>query len=301
MRKTRWLMVFIALFLMGLPMTALARETDAVVSTDWLQKNLTNPKVIVVDIRKVEDYKAGHIPGAVNVFYGAWAVKRGDLLNELPPWDDLMDLIGNAGIEKSSWVVVVGKMEKVVDQFDMTRVAWTLKSAGVENVSILNGGEDKWQKEGKTISQDAVKPKAKSYSSSMSRNLFVDKAYVANSVGKLTLIDARAPAFYSGKEKLPFVAKAGRIKGSLNLPASMIFTPEGLFRGKSELAPVAEKVTGSDLNKEIIVICDSGRVATSWAFVMADVLGYKNVKVYDGSMQEWSLDSLMPIETSTQP
>jgi len=296
MHKRRWLIVFLALFLMSLPLTAAARETEAVVSTDWLQKNLTNPKLVVVDIRKVEDYKTGHIPGAVNVFYGAWAVKRGDLLNELPPWDDLMDMIGNAGIDKSSWVVVVGKMEKVADQFDMTRVAWTLKSAGVENVSVLNGGEDKWQKENRTLSQEAAKPKAKPYNASAAGNRFVDKAYVVKSMGKATLIDARAPAFYSGKEKLPFVARPGHVKGSLNLPASMIFTPEGLFKGKAELAPLAEKVTGSDLNREVIAICDSGRVATSWAFVMSDILGYKKVKVYDGSMQEWSMDSQMPIE-----
>jgi len=296
MRKTRWLMVFVALFLMSLPMTAVARDTDAIVSTDWLQKNLTNPKVVVVDVRKVEDYKAGHIPGAINVFYGAWAVKKGDMLNELPSWDDLMDTIGNAGIDKSSWVVIVGKTEKVPEQFDMTRVAWTLKSAGVENVSILNGGQNQWLKEGKSVSQEAVRPKAKSFNAPASGSLFVDKAYVASRLGKAVLIDARAPGAYAGKEKLPFVAKLGRIKGSVNLPVGLLYTKDGLYRSKAELAPLAEKAVGSDRNKETLVYCDTGKTATSWAFVLTDVLGYKNVKVYDGSFQEWAMDSQAPTE-----
>jgi len=75
-------------------------------------KNLTNPQVVVVDVRKVEEYKAGHIPGAVNVAYGSWAIKKGDLLNELPPIDDLAEVIGNAGIDKDSIVVIVGKRIK---------------------------------------------------------------------------------------------------------------------------------------------------------------------------------------------
>jgi len=296
MRKTRWLMALLVLMLLSLPLTAVARQTNAIVSTDWLQSNLTNPKVVIVDVRKVEDYKAGHIPGAVNVFYGAWAVKRGELLNELPPWDDLMDIIGNAGIDKSSWVVIVGKTEKVPEQFDMTRVAWTLKSAGIENVSILNGGQDQWVREKKPLSQEMVKPKAKAYSVDQAGNLFVDKAYVVKRLGKATLIDARAPAAYAGKEKLPFVAKMGRIKGSLNLPVGLLYTKDGLYKDKSELASLAEKAAGSDRNKEIILYCDTGKTATSWAFVMTETLGYKNVKVYDASFMEWVTDSELPME-----
>lgn len=87
-----------------LPLTALARGIDPIVSTDWLQQNLKNAEIVIVDVRKVEEYKAGHIPGAVNVFYGSWAIKKGALLNELPPLDDLADVIGSAGIDKDSLV-----------------------------------------------------------------------------------------------------------------------------------------------------------------------------------------------------
>ena len=297
MRKIKWLKaVMVIALLLLLPFGALARDIDPIVSTDWLQKNLQNPKVVIVDLRKVEDYKAGHIPGAVNVFYGTWAIKKGDLLNELPPVDDLMDVIGGAGINKQSWVVLVGKTEKIPDQFDMTRVAWTLKYAGVENAAILNGGQDQWVKEKRPLSQEMVKAKAKSYKANLKKDLFVDKAFVLAKLGKAVIVDTRAPNFYAGKEKLAFVPKTGRIKGAVNLPVGQLYTKEGLYKDKVELASLAAKAVGNDMNKEYILYCDTGKTATSWAFVMTEMLGYKDVNVYDGSSMEWLKDPNAPAE-----
>ena len=296
MRRMKWLKAVLIVIALLLPLTALARGIDPIVSTDWLQKNLKNAKLVVVDVRKVEDYQAGHIPGAINVFYGSWAVKTGTLLNELPPVDDLADVIGGAGIDKNSLVVIVGKTEKVPEQFDMTRVAWTLKYMGVANVAILSGGHTQWVKESKPLSQDTVKAKAKSFKAVVNKGLFVDKAFVLDKVGKTTIIDTRAPAFYEGKEKLEFVPKTGRIKGAVNLPVGQLYTPEGLYKAKAELAALAEKAAGNDLKKELILYCDTGKTSTSWAFIMTDMLGYKHVKVYDGSSMEWLADPNAPME-----
>jgi thiosulfate/3-mercaptopyruvate sulfurtransferase len=296
MRNVRWLKAVMVIIVLLLPLTAMARGIDPIVSTDWLQKNLKNSKVVIVDVRKVEDYKAGHIPGAVNVFYGSWAIKKGDLLNELTPVDDLADLVGGAGIGKDSLVVIVGKTEKVPDQVDMTRVAWTLKYVGVANVAILSGGHTQWAKENKPLSQDMVKAKAKPFKAVVNKGLFVDKAFVISKVGKVTILDTRGPAFYEGKEKLPFVPKLGRIKGAVNLPVGQLYTQEGLYKAKAELAALAEKAAGKNMSKEIIVYCDTGKIATSWAFIMTEMLSYKNVKVYDGSFQEWAADPNAPME-----
>jgi len=296
MKRMKWLKAVVIVIALLLPLTAMARGIDPLVSTDWLQKNLKNAKIVIVDVRKVEDYQAGHIPGAVNVFYGSWAIKKGDLLNELPPIDDLADVIGGAGIDKNSLVVIVGITEKVPNQFDMTRVAWTLKYVGVANVAILNGGYTLWVKENKPVSQDAVKAKAKPFKAAVNKGLFVDKAFVISEIGKATIIDTRGPAFYEGKEKLEFVPKLGRIKGAVNLPVGQLYTPEGLYKAKAELAALAEKAAGKDMSKEIIVYCDTGKTATAWAFIMTDMLGYKDVKVYDGSSQEWLADPNASIE-----
>jgi thiosulfate/3-mercaptopyruvate sulfurtransferase len=276
--------------------TAAARAIDPVVSTDWLEKNLTNPDLVIVDVRKVEDYKAGHIPGAVSAFYGSWAIKKGELLNELPTTEDLADVIGAAGIGKQSLVVLVGKTEKTPDQFDMTRVAWTLKYAGVKNTAILSGGQDQWVREKRALSRDMVKAKAKPFKAAGDKSLFVDKASVMAKLGKAVIVDTRAPSFYEGKEKLPFVPKTGRIKGAVNLPVGMLFTKEGLYKEKAELAALAAKAVGSDADKEIILYCDTGKTCTAWAFIMTEMLGYKDVKIYDGSTMEWLADTNAPVE-----
>jgi len=288
--------VLLVLMLILMPAAALAQIAGPIVSVSELEKNLTNPQVVVVDVRKVEEYKAGHIPGAVNVAYGSWAIKKGDLLNELPPIDDLAEVIGNAGIDKDSIVVIVGKTDKVPDQFDMTRVAWTLKYLGVPNVAILNGGQNQWVKENKPLSQDMVRAKAKSFKVSITDKLYVNKAYVMDQLGKATIIDTRAPAFFGAKEKLPFVPKLGRIKGAVNLPVGQLYTPEGLYKDKSALAALAQKAAGNDLSKEIIVYCDTGKTCTGWALIMTDMLGYQNVKAYDGSSMEWLADPAAPSE-----
>jgi thiosulfate/3-mercaptopyruvate sulfurtransferase len=296
MKVSKLWKVLLVLTLILIPAAVMAQIAGPIVSTDDLEKNLTNPKVVVLDVRKVEEYKAGHIPGAVNVFYGSWAIKKGDLLNELPPIDDLADVIGGAGIDKDSMVIIIGKTDKVPDQFDMTRVAWTLKYLGVPNVAILNGGQNQWVKENKPVSQDMVKAKAKPFKVSLTGMLFVNKAYVTSKLGKATIIDTRAPAFYEGKEKLAFVPKVGRIKGAVNLPVGALYTPEGLYKDKAVLAALAGKIAGNDLDKEIIVYCDTGKTCTSWALILTDILGYKDVKVYDGSSMEWLADPAAPSE-----
>lgn len=296
MRRLNLMKMSLTLMLMLIPALVLAQIAGPVVSAGELEKNLTNPKLVILDVRKMEEYKAGHIPGAVNMAYISWAIKKGELLNELPPIDDLTELIGNVGIDKDTTVVLVGKTDKVPDQFDMTRVAWTLKHLGVPNVAILSGGQNQWVKENKALSQEMVRAKAKPFKKNITKKLFVNKAYVLENLGKAIIIDNRAPAFYEGKEKLPFVPKAGRIKGAVNLPVGQLFTPEGLYKDKAALAALAEKAAGTDLAREIILYCDTGKTCTGWALIMTDLLGYQDVKIYDGSAMEWLGDEAAPFE-----
>jgi len=286
------------LVLIGLliPLASMARDIEPIVSTNWLEQNINNPKLVIVDIRKVEDYKAGHIPKAINVIYGSWAVMKAGLRNELPPIDDLSDVISAAGIGPESLVVLVGKSDPA-SRADIPRVAWTLKYAGIGNVAILDGGFEKWAAEKKALFTDVVKPKATNYQSKPNEGLFAKKDYVLGAIGKAVIIDVREPDFYQGKKKLEFVAKAGRIKGAINLPTVPAYTQEGtLFKSKADLATQVTAAVGTDTTKEIITCCDTGRVCTAWAFIMTDLLGYQNVKVYDGSMEEWTKDSAAPVE-----
>jgi thiosulfate/3-mercaptopyruvate sulfurtransferase len=295
MKKNRLIGIFLIMLLL-LPVAALARDVGPIVSTGWLEQNLANPGVVILDVRKVEEFKIGHIPQAVNVFYGSWAIKKGDLTNELPPNDELVDMIGAAGIDEKSVVVVVGKTDKLPDQFDMTRVAWTLKYMGVNNVSVLSGGYNQWVKDKKALSTETVKPKPKAFKGKINRGLFVNKDYVMSRLGQAIILDTRGPAFYQGKEKLAFVPKVGRIKGAVNLPVGQLYTPEGLYKNEADLSALATAVVGADKTKEIIAYCDTGKTCTSWALVLTDLLGYKDVKIYDGSSMEWLKDPNAPAE-----
>jgi thiosulfate/3-mercaptopyruvate sulfurtransferase len=294
MRRLHFKALLVVLLLLLLPLTALARDVGLIVSTDWLEKNLK--KVVVVDIRKVEDYKAGHIPKAVSAFYGSWAVKKGELRNEPPAADDLFEVIGNAGISKRSTVVVVGKTDTPSDRVDITRVAWTLKYAGIDNVAILDGGQNQWVKEGKDISTDAVKARAKTYKGKVNEGMLASKDYTLNSIGKATILDVREPDFYAGTKKLPFVARLGHIKGAVNLPNSGAYKADGTFQEKAELEALAAAAAGADKDKEIIVYCDTGKFATAWVLILKCNFGYKDVKLYDGSSEEWMADPNAPIE-----
>lgn len=285
LKKINLMVGFLALLLF-VPSVVLAAET--VVSTDWLQASL--PKVTVVDIRKVEDYNAGHIPGAINVFYGVWAIQKAGLLNELPADDDLRDILSAAGIEPATSVVVVGSAANMGERANITRVAWTLKYAGVGDVAILNGGFEKWVADRKTISTDAVKPKAKPYRGTFNKTILANKAHVLANIGKALIVDVREPEFYSGARKLDFVARPGHIKGAVNLPTAQIFNADGTYKPVAELETLAKKVVGEDKTREILVYCDSGKFASVWWYLLSQSMGYKNVKLYDGSAQDFAKD-----------
>jgi len=295
MKRERILKIMaVIIFLLLLPCLSFARAIEPVVSTDWLEQNLS--KVTVVDVRKVEEYKAGHIPGAINVFYGTWAIKRGDLLNELPADDDLKDVLSAAGIEPGSLVVVVSKVDAPTDRVDASRVAWTLRYAGVENVALLSGGYNKWVNDKKPVSTEVVKPRSKPYKGKFNKGFVVKKNEVMNSLGKAVIVDVREPDFYNGKKKLDFVARVGHIKGAVNLPTSVMYEKDATYKPKNELSAIATPAVGADLSKEIIIYCDTGKFCTGWWFMLHDLLGYKDVKVYDGSMMEWAKDPAAPVE-----
>jgi thiosulfate/3-mercaptopyruvate sulfurtransferase len=296
MKKLRLCKALLVFLFILLPVAVLAQITGPIVSVDDLAKNLTNPKVVILDVRKVEEYKAGHIPGAVNVFYGTWAIKRGNLLNELPSKDDLADVISSAGIAADSTVVVVGKMDAPGDRVDATRVAWTLKYMGVANVVLLSGGYNKWVSDKKPVFTDMVKAKPKSFNGRVNSMLIVTKDYVMSRLGTATIVDVREADVYRGEKKLPFVAKLGRIKGAVNLPTSLIYQADGTYKDSAELAAIASKVVGTDKDKEIITYCDTGKFCTAWSLILSDLLGYKDVKIYDGSSQEWMADPAAPVE-----
>ena len=279
------------------------RTISPIVSTDWLEKNLDAPKLVIIDIRIGEEYKAGHIPKAINVPFpdaienpsSQWFVERDGLLLEVPEESELFDTIGSAGIRGDSLVVVVPKPELPHPLVDATRVADTLLYAGVKNVAVLDGGYDKWVNEGRAISLAIVEPTPVTYTGKVDRTMFVSKEYVQKKIGKAIIVDAREPIEYFGCFIRPLWVRAGHIPTAKCLPTLWIWKEDMTYRTTDELREMVSGVVGTDVSKEIIIYCGVGGFSSAWFFLLKEVLGYKNVKIYHGSAQEWTRDPEAPL------
>jgi thiosulfate/3-mercaptopyruvate sulfurtransferase len=288
------LLLLITFFAM--PSVFYGRDIPPFVSSDWLNQNIDNPRLMIIDVRSGEEYKKGHIPNALNVSVNSWAIDKNDLLRELPAEDDLLRLLGSIGIKEESKIVVVGEGISDFDRADAIRVAWTILIAGVKNVSVLDGGFPKWlnEKNPVTVEQPSLQPGE--YEGKINTSGLVSKKYVLGKIGKAILVDNRTPDLFFGVTKEPWALRPGHIKCAVNLPTPWIFREDGLLRSQSDLESMANGVIGRDKTKEIITYCGAGPYASVWSYILTELLGYINVKVYDGSMQEWIMDPAGPVE-----
>jgi len=289
------LLIF-ALFIVLLPAAGLARDIAPIVSTDWLLANLKNPKLVILDIRRVEDYREGHIPGALNAFYGAWAYMKDGLYASLPEKDEIDDTISYMGINFDRWVIVTGCMDTPRLSYQSARVACTLQYAGIENVALLDGGVNKWVAEKKPLSTRVEKRKTSKFRGKYISEKFADKNYVKERLGKLILLDLREREFFTGEKKMDCVPMRGHIPGAFNMPTSCAFNEDRTFKTKEELRVIAESAAGKDRSAAIVTYCDAGQCCPTWSYLLTEALGYQNVRLYIGSMQEWVKDPQAPVE-----
>ena len=295
MKNVKWCMLVVVVMVI-VPCSLFARDIAPIVSTDWLETNLNNSKLKILDIRKIEEYKEGHIPGALSSFYGAWAPKKGNNQNELPSPDDLTDLIQSNGVTDDSLIVIVGKSDSELDLVGITRVAWTLAYAGIMNVSVLDGGYNKWESTKKPVSKEAAKAAPSAYQPKWNMNILATKDYVLKMMKQSLIVDTRAPEVFFGISKMDFVEKAGHIPGSICLPTGWMYMKDGTFRTKEDREAMVSNVLGKDKSKEIIAICDTGKLCSAMWFILTEDLGYRNVKIYDGAMEEWTRDPKAPVD-----
>jgi thiosulfate/3-mercaptopyruvate sulfurtransferase len=272
------------------PAISPARNIPPFVSTDWLEQNLSSPGLLIVDVRSVADYKKSHLPGSLNSSATAWAVNSNGLLRELPADRELDDLLSSMGIREDSRVVAVGKGTTDFDRADTIRVAWTILISGIKNVSVLDGGFSKWLKDKKATTSDPSTPAPGEYKGKINHSVEASKKYVQSKIGKSVIVDTRSPEVYFGIETESWAQKPGHIESAMNLPAPWIFNKEGIVRSQSELENMAHAVVGSNKSQECIIYCGVGSYATVWSYIMTELLGYQDIKVYDGSMQEWIID-----------
>jgi thiosulfate/3-mercaptopyruvate sulfurtransferase len=292
-----------------------ARTIDPIVSTEWLAANLETVGLVILDIRAKGDYDLGHIPGSINEPFvtgfdncsgptSNWITGTDDCLwIQVPPANDLFVTIGNLGISRNSRVVIVTAPNPGEPPFyglaNAARVAFTLIYAGVKNVAILDGGYPKWVAESRDVATQASVATQVTYQARVDEELIVSREYVRRHLRKADIIDARDADVYFGVTIELYADKAGHIPTARSLPTPWIWdlTSDDIYVYKDigMLGDMASGVThepsgyeGKDRwGEEVIVYCGVGGYASSWWFVLTQVLGYQDVKLYDGSAQEW--------------
>jgi thiosulfate/3-mercaptopyruvate sulfurtransferase len=281
-----------------------------------LEDNIDKPDLVLLDVREPDLYTAGHIPGSINVpplgnFFLCLMDPDCGLWMEVPADDDLFNTIGNAGITARSTVVVipraVGSPTLGPAEFGITmaaRVAITLLYAGVENVAMLDGGYAKWAAEGRAASTEPTTPAAVEFDGVADETLFVSKEYVESMIGKSTLVDTRDADVYFGIESDPSSQRAGHIPTSKVLPAPWFWstgenqsveTAYMTWKDPGDIREIALTILSENASEEIIVYCGVGGYASPVYYVLTELVGYTNVKFYDGSMQEWTADPETPV------
>ena len=271
-----------------------------IVSVDWLSNNIGQNNLIILDVRSAAEYETGHIANSISAPFAResiWAVTRNNLTLEVPVIEELQDTISSCGITDDSVVVIVSSKnlpgKPPYELADAARVAVTLIYAGVTDVSLLDGGHSKWVSEGKPVTKSAYQAKKVQYKASENNMIFVDREYVERHVGKSVIVDARNPNIYFGVETEPFADKAGHIPGARSLPAPWIWNQDGTYKDTEVLVGMAQGVIGFSKAKEIIVYCGVGGFTAAWWYVLTQVLGYENVKYYDGSAEDWVRSNFM--------
>ena len=252
---------------------------------------------VILDIRTQAEYEAGHLAGAVNVPFempvSAWTAIEEGLLMSLPEEVALLQTIGDCGIDADSHVVVVtqGDDDPPYSLANAARVATILIYAGVKHVAILDGGHAKWVADGRPLTTEVPEVTAVSYTAELAAEMFVSIDEVHNQINQesgVVLLDARDTVVYDGELLEPFADKPGHIPGAKSLPAPSLWNEDGTYKAKEEIAALATAVAGEDRNQEIVMYCGVGGYASSWWYVLTQILGYENVKIFDGSAQEWA-------------
>ena len=282
---------------------------EPLINVDWLKSNLSNEKLIILDIRNKIDggskdaFEGSHIPTAVysNYLEDGWRTTVDGIVGKLPPLKDLEILIGGLGINNDSHVIVVPGGVSSTDFGSAARVYWTFKVLGHNNVSILDGGYAAWIGQLPTqIETGTVNPTTAIFKADFQSKYLATTEDVVNALANNSsvLVDARPEEQFLGKSKSGKALAAGTIPGSFNLQQqTLVEDNTSFFKDAITVAQLVKEV-GIESTEGEIAFCNTGHWATVAWFALSEVLGYDNVKNYDGSMVEWTADPARPLENS---
>jgi thiosulfate/3-mercaptopyruvate sulfurtransferase len=266
-----------------------AAPNDFLVTTDWLEKNLNNPKLRLIEVSvDTGVYERGHIQGAVNF---KWHTDLVDpVKRDIASKENFEKLLRQAGVNNDSTIVIYGDSNNWFAAWG----AWVFDIYGVKNVKLLDGGRKKWEAEKRPLTPLATQVANGNIKVSDANNnlraRLIDVVAVANKKSDTSLVDIRSNDEFTGKVIAPagvqeLAIRAGHIPGAVNVPWGQAVAEDGTFKSAEELKKVYGAV-GIDGKKPIITYCRIGERSSHTWFALSKILGY-NVKNYDGSWTEY--------------
>jgi thiosulfate/3-mercaptopyruvate sulfurtransferase len=273
-------------------------STPTIVETSWLEQNLNNPKVRIIEVSTEPGlFEKGHIPGAAKF---VWHTDFVDPINrDIAQREQFQKAARAAGVNNDSTIVLYGDKNNWFSAWGV----WVFKTYGAKDVRILNGGRDKWIKEGRAFTPIPAPAKKGNFTATPAnralRAFLPDVVKIAKKQDRTTsLVDIRSADEFSGKIFAPagfqeLAIRAGHIPGAKNVPWSTAVGSDGTFKSPADLKKIYADA-GIDGKKKVIVYCRIGeRAAHTW-FVLSQILGY-DVKLYDGSWTEYGNSVGVPI------
>jgi len=275
-------------------------QARAVVQADWLEKNIDDPKVRIIEVSTEAGlYERGHIKNAFKI---NWYTDLVDTVKrDIVPIGKFNTLIAKAGIDKDTTVVFYGDKNNWFAAWG----AWIFNQYGIEDVRLLDGGRLKREKDAREFTTAVPTFKSGAFRAtkvdrSLRANLTGDVLPVAKGIKKnVKLVDIRSADEYSGKIFAPagfqeLAVRAGHIPGAENIAWGLNVNADGTFKTVAELKKLyADK--GIDGSKPIITYCRIGERSSLTWFVLSEILGYNDVKNYDGSWTEYGNSVGAPI------
>jgi thiosulfate/3-mercaptopyruvate sulfurtransferase len=268
------------------------------VTTDWVSRHLADPSLRIVEVDvDTKAYQEGHVPNAVG---WAWDTQLCDTLRrDIIPKAKFEQLLGESGISPATTVILYGDN----NNWFAAWAFWQLKVYGHQDVRLMDGGRKKWIAEGRELSTEApaITPSAyRAGEPDFSIRAFLPDVMKASAQRAAQLVDVRSPQEFSGEILAPpglpeTCQRGGHIPGAKSIPWGKACNDDGTFKSVEELRALygAAGITGE---QPVIAYCRIGERSSHTWFVLTYLLGYPNVKNYDGSWTEWGNLVAAPIE-----
>lgn len=261
----------------------------AIVTTDWVAEHLNDPAVRLVEVDvDTTSYGTGHIRNAAG---WNWQTQLEDRVQrDIPTKAAWEELLSSSGIGNDTKIVFYGDNNNWFAAF----AYWVARIYGHKNVALMNGGRKKWESEGRELVKDEPSVTRASYTASepdWSLRAYRDQVTEYISADGKAMVDVRSPAEFSGEVLAPpglpeTAQRAGHIPSATNVPWLQAANDDGTFKSKEQLAALYQG-KGVTADKQVVAYCRIGERSSHTWFVLKELLGYPDVRNYDGSWTEW--------------